>query len=328
MGSERAYPIVLEMCPSVRQSCCSKRDQLDIYANWIHSKEGINVKHHFFETTTTYIKLLDNFKNVKNLALKIKNKLIEKKKDIANCKVLAERILVFEIDKLISKIKQNLRKMEDFFYDTYKGFYCGVCNYENHKFVEEDKLTITYSEKFCRDIIENTLASLLFLHVHLNKYANLVSKFLLSCDYKGDYQIDVSIPKKYLFISDELNEKNLIGCRNERNNKSWFVYCRPICEKFKFATYSDFFEPEIKKIKLYTEFLHNKTAEINHGGKGRVLFNNLLKPQKKERILSSRSKKGRILSKKLLKDDKKKKERKLMDRDAANEEKNKSKKGL
>lgn len=316
-GSPKAYPIVMEMCPSIRQSCCTKRDQLDIYANWIHSKESTNVKHHFFEVTTVYSRLLEAFKKVKELAKKIEDKL--KYKKIANCKVIAQRIQNFEIDKLLPKIKQNFRKMEDFFYDSYKGFYCAICNYENHKFIEEKRLSVVYSEKFCRDITENTLPSLLFLHVHLNKYANLVSKFLLSCDHKGDYQVDVSIPKKNLFISDEVIEKDLNGCRNERNAKAWFVYCRPVCEKFKIATFSEYFEPEVKKIKVYTEFLHHKTAELTHGGKGRVLFNNLIKKEEKEK--DNGLKKGRLLGEK-------QKQRILMDKDATNAAKDKSKQGL
>ena len=76
----------------------------------------------------------ESFLDVKFTAKKIETKL--KFKKIANCKVIAQRIQSFEIDKLLPKIKQNLRKMEDFFYDSYKGFYCSICNYENHKFIE------------------------------------------------------------------------------------------------------------------------------------------------------------------------------------------------
>lgn len=80
--------------------------------------------------------------------------------------------------------------MEDFFYNTYKGFYCTLCDYESHKFIDTENSKVTFSEKFCRDIIEHSLPTLMFFHVHLHKYANLVSKFMLSCDIKGDYSYD------------------------------------------------------------------------------------------------------------------------------------------
>lgn len=93
------------------------------------------------------------------------------------------------------KIKQNIKEMEDFFFDSYKGFYCSLCNYENHKYFNLEKNEVVFSEKYCRDIVEHTLPNLMFFHIHINKYLNLISKFLLSCDFKGDYQVDVPIPK-------------------------------------------------------------------------------------------------------------------------------------
>jgi hypothetical protein len=32
---------------------------------------------------------------------------------------------------LEDKIKENLKKMEEFMYESFKGFYCTICNYEN-----------------------------------------------------------------------------------------------------------------------------------------------------------------------------------------------------
>lgn len=108
----------------------------------------------------------------------------------------------FDIPDLTAKIEENLKKMEEFYYETYRGFYCGICNYQNQKYIDPKKKEIVFSEKFCRDIVENSLANLVLYHVHYNKYANLISKFLSSCDYKGDYQADVAVDKKYIFVGD------------------------------------------------------------------------------------------------------------------------------
>lgn len=66
---------------------------------------------------------------------------------------------------------------------------------------------ITYSEKFCRDIVEDSLSNLLFFHVDIIKYANLVSKFLLSCDSKGNFEADNQIPEEAIFVYDEVYTK-------------------------------------------------------------------------------------------------------------------------
>ena len=53
-------------------------------------------------------------------------------KKIANCKVMAQRILNFDIKGVKDALIENTKKMTDFLYDSYKGFYCSICNYENH----------------------------------------------------------------------------------------------------------------------------------------------------------------------------------------------------
>lgn len=57
-----------------------------------------------------------------------------KDKEISNCKELAKRIKAFQIDKIKEKIEENLKNMEEFFYETYKGFYCSICDYNLHKY--------------------------------------------------------------------------------------------------------------------------------------------------------------------------------------------------
>lgn len=87
---------------------------------------------------------------------------------------------------------------------SYKGFYCSLCKQENHAFFNTEDKKIIYSEKFCRDIVEDSLSNLLFFHVDIVKYANLVSKFLLSCDNKGNFEADLEIPSDAIFVYDDM----------------------------------------------------------------------------------------------------------------------------
>lgn len=116
----------------------------------------------------------------------------------------------------------NLKKMEDTLMDSYKGFYCTICDQENHKYFDLERREIIFSEKFCRDLIEGSLNSLLFFHIDIVKFANLVSKFLLSCDKKGDYEADIPIPDQVIFVEMERDVQILSKCREERNNMNWF----------------------------------------------------------------------------------------------------------
>ena len=105
--------------------------------------------------------------------------------------------------------------------------------------------------------MEHSLPTLLFFHVHINKYANLVSKFLLSCDVKGNFSYDMKIPKDVIFIDDDLVKKNLVDCRTERNTHNWFVYCKNVCTNFKINTFYSYFESDLDKIEKYSEFIQH-----------------------------------------------------------------------
>lgn len=252
----------LEMCPTIEYTCCPKEDQLSMYTNWIHNNEAKTVEVRYKNLNIIYSNLLVSLAKVTRIAEKTKKRLMLKR--VANCKILAERVLAYQIEKISSKIRENLNNMEKFFVDTYQGFYCAICDHENHQYFNFDKKEITYSEKFCRDIVQNTLPTLLFFHVEVVKYFNLVSKFLTACDYKGDYKLDSEVKKDFLFTSMPDTKHTLSECRNYRNHKSWFVYCKDICEKFRISEFEDFFEPNIDKIEDYTEYLETLIMAINN----------------------------------------------------------------
>lgn len=128
---------MIEMCPNIHQSCCSKRDQLQIYSNWVASKERHTIKKHYHKVYEIYSDVIEELKFVYEFAQKTVKKL--KYKKIANCKELSKRILNFEVTQLEEKIKENLKNMEEFLFYSFKGFYCSICNYQNHKFFNVDR---------------------------------------------------------------------------------------------------------------------------------------------------------------------------------------------
>lgn len=114
-----------------------------------------------------------------------------------------------------------------------------------------------------------------------------MSKFLLSCDFKGDYMADVPVPRKLIFIPDEIIQKDLIQCKNERNTQNWFTYCKPSCEKFKVSTFEEFFEPDLDKFEAFYQFIRESIQQIsNEEAKYSVHNSRLLSDIKKKRTKS------------------------------------------
>lgn len=252
--------MTLEMCPTVSVSCCQKHTQLSMYANWIHNNEKKKVDVRYKNLGVVYNNLLLTLAKINHIAEDVKKAMILKK--VANCKILADRVTNFEIEKISRKIVENLDKYEEFFIESYGGFYCSICDNENQPFFDVKRKEVHFSEKFCRDIVENTLPTLLFFHVSVVKYFNLVSKFITSCNSRGDYKTDAEVKKEYLFATSPKIKHELTECRNYRNHKSWFVYCKDICTNFKIAEFNDFFEPHIDQIEDYTHFLEHEIEEF------------------------------------------------------------------
>lgn len=189
------------MCPGVFNSCCLKEDQLRIFSNWVHSRERASIKRHFQDVGNVYYNMMLEYKKISEMARHTIQTLSYKK--IANCKVLAQRILLFDIESLVDQIQTNFRLMEETLFTSYKGFYCSICNYNMQEFFDIKGRTVQYSEKFCRDLVTSSLSTLLFYYNDIVKYNNLVSKFLLSCDKNGEFEADIQIPEDVVFIFEE-----------------------------------------------------------------------------------------------------------------------------
>lgn len=139
-GLNAPQELSLEMCPEVKMSCCSREDQLTIYNNWSHHKEGRRIKKHYHKIALSYSALLREFEEIQKMAKKTIEVLSYKK--IANCKVLSQRIINFDIKGIKDALIDNTRRMADFFYQSYKGFYCSICNHDNHQFFDKEKETV------------------------------------------------------------------------------------------------------------------------------------------------------------------------------------------
>ena len=125
---------------------------------------------------------MENLIRVNQLAEVIKGNVLAK---VSNCKFLAERIMNFSLNTVHENIKLSLERMRDFLIKSYKGFYCTICNFENHKFFDVKNHKIFYSEKFCRDLVENSLPSLLIYHIDVIKLLNIATKMVVHCDFRG-----------------------------------------------------------------------------------------------------------------------------------------------
>lgn len=259
-GLERFEYNMVEMCPEVRRNCCTKEDQLQMYTNWVQAGEGKKVNRTYEALAKNYTALVDRLEEVHKFAVNVVSRLAAKK--VANCKILAERIINFDIVTVGPIIRENLKKMQKFWAQAFSGWYCSVCDHDNHKYVNATEGKIYFSNKFCRDIVENNLPTLVYFHSHFVKYLNLVTKFVSSCDFKGEFNLDAVVSANLTFTVDEEVKKDLLECRDYRNMRDWFVYCKDICENFDLGEFSDYFEPNREQYLDYIEYLDEQLEVV------------------------------------------------------------------
>lgn len=259
-GNFKPREMIIEMCPNVQLSCCRKDDQLQIYGNWVTGKTKNEVSTHYGLVLKNYSKMLKVFLATEKVGKKILR--IQRAKKIGNCKLMAERLTSFEIESTIIHIQKMIKKLELFMKTTYQGFYCTLCDAVNHMFIIPKNGTIIYSEKFCRNIVENTLPSLIYFQSHMMIIANLVSNLVNSCDFKGNYGVINPVAKNIFFKMNPKNVRDLEKCKLYRNDKSWYVYCKPICEKFNMTNYPKFFEGDQIMVKNWIKFTMKKLKKI------------------------------------------------------------------
>ena len=162
----------------------------------------------------------------------------------SNCKIMARRILHFEMEDITKKVKESLEKMHEFFMDSYKSVGCFLCDGATHAFIDVKKKTVTMNHNFCRTLTSRSLKVLLYLHVHYKKFYELASTFMSKCNLNGDFTKDAPGPNIILKI-DETTKNNLNACKQFRNDSSWETSCTSICDEFGLAKQSELFFPDM-----------------------------------------------------------------------------------
>lgn len=288
-GFDKPQKMLIEMCPTLKNSCCQKADQKVIYGNWVVSKEELQVKNHYEVTVKLYSTLLKIFKIATQDAERVLD--IQKLKKVGNCKFIAQRIVGFEIRKQIKDLEFAIGKFEAFFIKSYKGVYCSICDADLQKYFNVKGGKVWFSQDFCRTMIQNTLSPLLYFHNHFVKVGNLVSKYLSSCTFKGEYVVDSLVPKNVVFKLNKKDVKDLDLCRKYRNEPTWLVYCKPICNHFKIGKFSDFYDGQRNVLTNFIKYCQKRIKILKEEAAKQPLITGKLPT----RMLAAKKKKKKVV---------------------------------
>ena len=258
-GLEKGAPFKLDMCPNIKNSCCKISDQEIIYKNWIEGKEKSNLEERFQFHEKVYNNFLNHLEEIFLRATTLVEKLniIE----ISDCKAISNRISHFKFPEIFTILKKSLKQMHNFFDISSSGIYCSICDADLSQYFDLKNKEIKLEEKFCREIISNSLHPLIYFHSHLPIVVNLISSFLVNCDNDGVF-LDKVVPSEFLFHKPEETSKILQDCKTSRNDSNWLEKCLPICKNFEVTRFSNFFQPNLEEFKKYTVFLTDNIKRL------------------------------------------------------------------
>lgn len=229
-----------------------------MYQNWIVEKAEENLKDRFQFAIQIYKNLHKELGSVYDKAYSLFEK--NEKKQVGNCSIMARRLSQLQVKEVTPKLEETLELLEDFFLNTYKGFYCTLCDATSQSFIDIQKRRMIYSEKFCRNIIYNSLHPLLYYNIYFSRYLNLVSKFMTSCNHKSEFE-DIPVDLKYVFNTNADHHSMLTRCYKHKNEVDWFESCEPICSKFQPTDFNKFFTPRLKKFEELTTYISGLNAK-------------------------------------------------------------------
>lgn len=206
----------------------------------------------------------------------------------SNCSLLAHRIISFEFSSIVPVVKKGLKKMHEFFKQSYKGVYCSICDSNTQFLVNPDEKTVVLSEKFCREITGNSLHMLLYFQVHFKKFMSLSNALLTLCDLEGNFIPEEAVPGAVQLAVKTETKNMLSDCRKYRNDPAWLEHCAGICEEFHLTRYSEFFQPDIQRYHKASLYLKTKLDLLEENGSEDAVEERMLLSMKARNIRKSR----------------------------------------
>ena len=169
---------------------------------------------------------------------------------------MLSKLVKFRVETIVDDLKDAISKMHRYLEQSYKGFYCTICDATKHRYFDTQAEAIFYSQEFCRGLLENSLHALNYMHHNFHVYLNGVVQYMSSCNPRNEY-FETVVPE---MLSMQLTREETItkNCFDARNNPDWFKTCKHVCRRFNIINYNSYFEPQPQAYIGLTQYLRKR----------------------------------------------------------------------
>ncbi len=230
IGNEYEVYSTNRYCPMIFKSCCSLQDERISSYLWNRNFRPL-LENHYSGVLNLLKFILGFFKNFNDYA-----KILLKNSD-PNCQKHAENFLHMRFTKkIIYEIYDTILNSIEYMGKMRKGFFCGICDGENHKVDLKD--TISINLPFCQKLVDNTsTASYYFVHYVKNFIDSSIGMLQCHENIKPD------------FLDLPLSEiKDTKFCHFFQKN-NFFFYCENYCQMFHNFNISSILEGNFDKLQ-------------------------------------------------------------------------------
>ena len=244
------------LCGNIEKNCCTKHDQMKMHKVWnddvVHSLQG-----YYSDSVTKFENYVGGFVNRKDdLLLKEIITAFKKSKPEPTKQVIEH---LEKIEKEINSkpqkyyidisrpIPDELKKQYKQTTHIRKSLYCSLCNWDNHEYINNEIMTITYKDKFCKTLIAKNI------DLWSDKYVEIYNLALLMDEFVYIISNLRLIPNQ----SDrELLHKLKISTKACAENQADKTHCHILCEEYNVNRKSYLFDGEQKLIDDFLEIFN------------------------------------------------------------------------
>ncbi len=218
-------------CPKINYSCCTRQDFAKTQRLW--DKKARDIKKYITKLFRVIQKITVYQSSLLNLANEVKQR------ETDNCREID--FTFFNSPIKYSEVYFYLENALEAFAYLQKGFYCMICNAENHEYMAIEmgftRRVNVISHKFCNNLIFFFREFIMFKVYYFDPL--IVNTNLLFNCYENEELYDFNLFYNTTF-------QNIESCVEKGEN------CEYVCKEFKFGTASELF---IGKLSNYYEFL-------------------------------------------------------------------------
>ena len=242
----------LFFCPNIQYSCCPAHEQFKMHKVYSETAKPVFIL--LFETIKREFEYLETEVSEIFASGVIQQK-IESESNVglrSRLQYSWNKIAKMRPKTIFQKLRKYHRESSGYVASWKSAFFCAICSFENHGFIDLRKQEITYSASSCDAFVQNTL---MFVHLMndvliglLSGLTEIIARLNKNSKYQKLHEIKIIVKAIRDCAEDFKTSDTGLG-----NCKSYCEYFNMLKDNFVYEGYPEFFANTIVTLRQFKE---------------------------------------------------------------------------